>query len=72
MVVEDQGTGIEDVAKAREPAFTTNPERMGMGMTLMEALMTQFEITSKLGQGTRVVLFKAFDHSDSQQDAAED
>lgn len=72
VVVEDQGTGIEDVAKAREPAFTTNPERMGMGMTLMEALMTQFEITSKLGQGTRVVLFRAFDHSDSQQDAAED
>ena len=36
-------------------------------MTLMEALMTQFEIV-KLRTGHRVVLFKTFDHSDSQQD----
>lgn len=71
VIVEDQGSGIEDIDRAREPAFTTNPERMGMGMTLMEALMTRFEITSKLGEGTRVMLFKAFEHPNSHQDTAE-
>ena len=65
MVVEDQGKGMEDVDKAREPAFTTHPERMGMGMTLMEALMTRFEVTSRLGQGTKVTLFKAFNRQGS-------
>lgn len=65
VVVEDKGKGMEDVEKAREPAFTTHPERMGMGMTLMEALMTRFEVTSRLGQGTKVTLFKAFNRQGS-------
>jgi len=71
VIVEDQGAGMEDVAKAREPAFTTHPERMGMGMTLMEALMTRFEVVSKLGRGTKVILFKAFDRHDAEQGEAE-
>lgn len=72
VIVEDQGRGMEDVAKAREPAFTTDPERMGMGMTLMEALMTRFEVVSELGKGTRVSLFRAFGHKNCEHDGETD
>ena len=47
--------GIADVAKAREPLFTTGgAERSGMGFTIMESFMTDLEITSKPGKGTTV------------------
>ena len=39
VVVEDNGIGIEDVDKARQPFYTTGPreERSGMGFAVMEA-----------------------------------
>ncbi len=54
--VEDFGSGIEDVAKARQPLYTSriDLERSGMGMTIMESFSDEFSIESTLEDGTRV------------------
>ena len=55
IVVKDKGVGIEDLEKARKPAFTTGgSDRSGMGITIMETFMTSFDITSSPGKGTTV------------------
>ena len=56
----DYGKGIEDIKKAREPLYTTKPEeeRSGMGFTIMENFMDEIEVTSCLGQGTKVFMKK--------------
>lgn len=58
--VEDNGIGIEDIEKARQPLYTTNPdsERSGMGFTMMETFMDSLEIYSEKNNGTRVVMKK--------------
>ena len=58
--VEDRGKGIEDVAKAMEPLFTTKPEleRSGMGFSFMEAFMDEICVESKPGEGTLVKMQK--------------
>lgn len=60
IVVKDNGKGIEDVEKAREPLFTTNPEmeRSGMGFTVMETFMDSVEVESIVGIGTKVTMKK--------------
>lgn len=60
VTVRDKGVGIEDVAKAREPMFTTQPEaeRSGMGFTVMETFMDELYVESKLGIGTTVTMKK--------------
>lgn len=59
--IKDKGKGIEDVAKAREPLYTTSPEseRSGMGFTVMESFTDKMSVRSKVGKGTTVVLLKA-------------
>lgn len=56
----DQGKGIENIEKAREPLFTTKPEeeRSGMGFTIMESFMDEVKVTSKIGQGTTIFMKK--------------
>ena len=55
IVIKDKGVGIEDVVQARRPAYTTGgTDRSGMGFTIMESFMTEFEVTSKPGKGTTV------------------
>ena len=58
--VSDNGIGIEDVEKAREPMFTTAPsdERCGMGFLVMESFMDQVSVKSRPGRGTRVLMRK--------------
>lgn len=60
--IKDRGRGIEDVREARQPLFTTDAagERSGMGFTVMESFTDSVRVTSKLGKGTSVVMFKAF------------
>nr|PZN74186.1 MAG: anti-sigma F factor [Bacillota bacterium] len=58
IAVIDHGRGIEDVAMAMQPAVTTDPERMGLGFSFMEAHMDVVEVSSQVGQGTRVVMRK--------------
>lgn len=55
ITVKDKGVGIQDVEKARMPAFTTGgKERSGMGITIMESFMTSLDIQSVPGKGTTV------------------
>lgn len=56
----DEGVGIEDLAKAKEPFFTTKPEceRSGMGFTVMEGFMDKMIVESESGKGTKVTLIK--------------
>ncbi len=58
IIVKDYGKGIEDVEKAREPMFTTNPdmERSGMGFTVMETFMDSVDVESIVGVGTKVIM----------------
>ncbi|MGO4107395.1 anti-sigma F factor [Paenibacillus sp. YAF4_2] len=58
--ISDNGRGIEDLDLARQPLYTSKPEleRSGMGFTIMENFMDRFEVTSALGQGTRVAMLK--------------
>lgn len=58
--VRDFGRGIEDVAAALEPFFTTRPEdeRSGMGFTVIETFMDEFRVDSAVGEGTTVVMRK--------------
>ena len=55
IVVRDRGIGIEDIEKARQPLFTTGGnERSGMGFTIMETFMSDFQVKSIPGRGTTV------------------
>ena len=62
IIVKDEGCGISDLSKARQPLYTTKPEleRSGMGMTIMESLSDHFEIQSELGKGTKIKMIKNF------------
>lgn len=58
--IKDKGVGIADVKQAREPLFTTDAqsERSGMGFTVMESFTDRIRVSSKLGEGTKVVMYK--------------
>lgn len=62
IIISDKGRGIQDINKAREPLYTSRPdlERSGMGFTVMETFMDSLEVSSRDGQGTRVVMKKKF------------
>lgn len=57
-VITDYGKGIEDVALARQPSFSTDPERMGLGFVFMESFMDELDIHSTPNQGTTVRMAK--------------
>ena len=57
MIFEDHGPGIPDIAKAMEDGFSTG-SGMGLGLAGAKRLMDQFEIESKVDQGTRVAATK--------------
>lgn len=60
--IKDTGRGIEDVARAREPLFTTGgEERAGLGFAVMQSFCDSVRVTSTVGKGTSVTLTKYFD-----------
>lgn len=52
--VIDKGKGIADISKALEPAYSTDPERMGLGFSFIQSFMEKFDVQSRLGKGTKV------------------
>ena len=58
--IKDKGCGIPDVGQARRPLYTTDAagERSGMGFTVMESFTDALKVTSKVGQGTTVTMWK--------------
>lgn len=58
ITVEDDGKGIADITKALQPAYSTNPERMGLGFTFMQSFMDKVDVVSDVDKGTRVRMSK--------------
>ncbi|WP_373309593.1 MULTISPECIES: anti-sigma F factor [Paenibacillus] len=60
LTVEDRGRGIEDLELAKQPLYTSKPEleRSGMGFTIMENFMDEFEVSSEPGSGTSIKMKK--------------
>ncbi len=58
--IKDDGCGIEDVKRAREPLYTTDAagERSGMGFTVMESFCDGVRVRAAAGKGCTVVLCK--------------
>ena len=61
--VMDSGIGIENIAKAMEPLYTTDTDqnRSGMGFTVMESFMDKLQVKSEEGKGTAVTMTKYLD-----------
>ena len=58
--VRDKGCGIPNVEQARQPLFTTDTdgERSGMGFSVMETFCDRVLVSSAVGKGTRVTMYK--------------
>ena len=58
--ISDNGKGIENIEKAKEPLYTTKPEleRSGMGFTIMESFMDEVIVDSKIDDGTVITMTK--------------
>lgn len=63
ITVSDEGCGISDVEQALQPAFSTDPERMGLGFVFMQSFMDELDVDSTVNQGTTVTMVKYLDHS---------
>ena len=59
----DHGVGIENLEQATEPFYTTksSEERSGMGFTIMQSFMDEFNVISKVGEGTKIFMTKKID-----------
>ena len=60
IIIIDNGKGIKDIEKAKEPLYTTKPEleRSGMGFTIMESFMDELKIESVEEVGTKIKMKK--------------
>lgn len=62
VTVKDFGCGIQDLAAALEPFYTTRPddERSGMGFTIIDTFSDEMHVESRVGAGTSVTFKKVF------------
>ncbi len=60
--ISDEGVGISNFEKARQPFFTTKPseERSGMGFTVMESFMDKVYLLKNKTKGVTVLMEKKF------------
>ena len=59
ILVKDQGCGIADIEKARQPLYSSlGEERAGLGFAVMESFMDRLKVRSQPGRGTSVTLEK--------------
>lgn len=57
--IRDTGVGIPNISKALEPMFTTGgDDRSGLGFSVMECFSDKLRVTSKVGKGTTVTIYK--------------
>lgn len=55
LTFSDQGPGIPDIEQALKDGYTTG-NGMGLGLSGAKRLSNEFEIVSKVGEGTRVMI----------------
>lgn len=60
IMIEDYGKGIDNIEQAMEPSFSSDPNRTGLGFTLMRSFMDELEVVSQPGQGTSLKLKRCF------------
>lgn len=53
LTFEDHGPGIPDVARALTDGYTTG-HGLGLGLSGSKRLVNEFDVTTTVGQGTRV------------------
>ena len=59
--IKDYGDGISNPDAVRRLGMTTcDPDRMGIGLSLIEACMDDMKLESSAGEGTRVFMVKRF------------
>ncbi len=57
--IRDKGCGIENVAQAMEPLYTTGgAERSGLGFSVMQSFTDSLRVRSTPGKGTTVTMEK--------------
>lgn len=57
--IRDTGIGIPDITQALEPMFTTGgDDRSGLGFSVMECFSDKLRVTSRVGKGTTVTIYK--------------
>ena len=57
LIFEDQGPGITDVHLAQKDGYSTTAG-LGLGLGGSKRLLSEFDISSRLGEGTRVTAIK--------------
>jgi serine/threonine-protein kinase RsbT len=57
LIFEDQGPGIPDIELAMRDGYTTGGG-LGLGLGGSKRLVNEFEIISRVGEGTRVTIAK--------------
>lgn len=57
-IIADNGRGIKDIALARQPSYSSDPERMGLGFIFMESFMDELDVSSEVNKGTTVRMAK--------------
>jgi serine/threonine-protein kinase RsbT len=57
LTFEDQGPGIPDLELALRDGYTTGGG-LGLGLSGSKRLMSEFDIASRVGEGTRVTVVK--------------
>jgi serine/threonine-protein kinase RsbT len=57
LVFEDNGPGIPDIELALRDGYTTG-KGLGLGLSGSKRLVNEFEVASKVGEGTRVTIIK--------------
>ena len=55
LVFEDKGQGIEDLERAMQDGYSTGGG-LGLGLSGAKRLSSEFDIWSKVGEGTRVTI----------------
>ena len=62
VIVQDSGSGIDNLELAMQPLYTSRPdlERSGMGFTVMETFMDSLEVKSDKSSGTSIIMKKIF------------
>ena len=57
LTFEDSGPGIANVAEAMKDGFSTG-KSLGLGLPGAKRLVNLFEISSQVGQGTKIMILK--------------
>jgi len=71
IIVEDNGIGIVDIEQAMQPAYSSEPERMGLGFVFMQSFMDSLDIKSEPGKGTIITMRKKLELINNRQEREE-